>query len=146
MCRLPKIFDPSRILEMPESLIEAIGGESEERRVLRGSLQAKLDIFAKSSMICKMYSDVTDQTRSASSTVMLEDTSPEKVVVGSTASELTVPWAETGPAFQTPDFIPAVFAENDLGVPTTVPPKGKKAKAAKAKESIPKDSAVSSQT
>ncbi|KAK6441315.1 hypothetical protein LTR95_002458 [Oleoguttula sp. CCFEE 5521] len=59
LSRLPNILDSSRILEMPDQLIEAIGGESEARKRRRESLQAKLEVFSRSSIICKVYSDKT---------------------------------------------------------------------------------------
>ena len=57
MSRLPTILDPSKILTMSEDLIEAIGGESDARKTMRESLQGKLDVFKRSSIICKIYSD-----------------------------------------------------------------------------------------
>jgi hypothetical protein len=55
MTTLPNILDASKILEMPEALIEEIGSESEKRRTERDALRSKLEIFERSSIICQIY-------------------------------------------------------------------------------------------
>jgi hypothetical protein len=82
MAHLPRIFDPSKILQMSDDLIEAIGGESDARKLLREKLQAKLDVFTRSSMICKIYSDGTAQSHPTLS-LSAPKTSAEKVATKS---------------------------------------------------------------
>lgn len=59
MLPLPKLLDSSRILEMPDELIEAVGGESAARTEQRKSLQGKLQIFRRSNLICRLYAERT---------------------------------------------------------------------------------------
>nr|POE96519.1 interferon-induced gtp-binding protein mx [Quercus suber] len=57
LTRLPKLLDSTKILQMSDELIETIGGESMDRTLHRHSLQAKLKIFSRSSLICKVYAE-----------------------------------------------------------------------------------------
>ena len=59
---LPKLFDSTKILEMPSDLIEAIGGESSETTKLRECLQSKMDVLSRSSLICRVYMDKGGET------------------------------------------------------------------------------------
>ena len=65
---LPKLFDATKILEMPSDLIEAIGGESSETIKLRECLQSKMDVLSRSSLICRVYMDKTGETDQNSGT------------------------------------------------------------------------------
>ena len=65
---LPKLFDATKILEMPSDLIEAIGGESSETTKLRDCLQSKMDVLSRSSLICRVYMDKASETDEDSGT------------------------------------------------------------------------------
>jgi hypothetical protein len=145
MRRLPEIFDPSKISQMSEDIIDAIGGESKSKRVLRASLQAKVDVFAKSSMICRMYSDATEHAGSAPEAVVPGNILPQNLAAKSTVKEVVMPWLYPTSANETSEMISAITTEGDHSAPVAVPPKGKKAKAAKAKELLAKDGTTSGQ-
>lgn len=57
---LPRMFDAAKILDMPEDLVDAIGGESDEKRAVRDSLFAKLDVLNRSNLTCRIYSNTLD--------------------------------------------------------------------------------------
>lgn len=115
---LPDILDPSRILEMSEATVEAIGGESDERRSQREILKAKLEVFDRSSLICRMYAknapnetpDSLDEeyaaidSKSDSSVVEVEKVVEEVEVRSIT---LEVPAPAPAPRSVTPEPTPA---------------------------------------
>jgi len=63
---LPRILDSTKILQMPDDLIESIGGESIARMRFREALQAKLDILNRSNLICKVYAEKVAETKDSS--------------------------------------------------------------------------------
>jgi hypothetical protein len=129
MTHLPRIFDPSKILQMPEDLIEAIGGESDARKALRETLQAKLDVFTRSSRICKIYSDGTAQSHPPLS-LSAPETSPEKAATESPDDGET----EDAPATPESAVEVPVAGENEYwAFSHSSAKKGKKSKVAHAK-------------
>nr|POE74764.1 interferon-induced gtp-binding protein mx2 [Quercus suber] len=94
---LPDILDAPTVLEMPKTLIEAIGGESEERRAEREILKAKLVVFDRSSRICRTYAKTTqvglvtpaetEHTVSESGSVVNLDDAAEEEIEGVSVNE-----------------------------------------------------------
>jgi hypothetical protein len=133
MTHLPRIFDPSKILQMPEDLIEAIGGESDARKALRETLQAKLDVFTRSSRICKIYSDGTAQSHPTLG-LWAPKTSPEKAATESPDNGET----EGAPATPESAVEVPVAGENEYwnAFSPSSSKKGKKIKVAHAKSML----------
>ncbi|KAF2716113.1 vacuolar sorting protein [Polychaeton citri CBS 116435] len=76
LTRLPKLLDSTKILGMSDDVVDTIGGESASRTALRETLQAKLDVFDRSSLICKVYAE-----RAAEADESIFDTSDGSHVV-----------------------------------------------------------------
>jgi hypothetical protein len=53
--QLPKLLDPSDILKMTQADMDSITEESDARKLYRETLQSKLDILNRSSLLCKLY-------------------------------------------------------------------------------------------
>ena len=85
---LPKLFDSTKILEMPSDLIEAIGGESSETTKLREGLQSKMDVLSRSSLICRVYMDKAGEadqnsgTRTPEESLVRVDSRPASAASG----------------------------------------------------------------
>jgi hypothetical protein len=134
---LPKLLDSTKILEMPSDLIEAIGGESSETTKLRESLQSKMDVLNRSSLICRVYMDKAveiDQdsgTRTPEESLVRVDSRPASAVSGTLSIRqeegkhhdlIEEAWPE--PAGPSTDEV--AVAENDFSFPNTSSKKKKK--------------------
>jgi hypothetical protein len=96
---------------------------------LRETLQAKLDVFTRSSRICKIYSDGTAQSHPLSS-LSAPETSPEKVATRSPDD------GEMEDAPATPESavkVPAAIEEDEWSITSFSTKKDKKSKVARAK-------------